>query len=307
MAGSHTRKSSDQSGAIPSRASTYSEKHNTERHGSRRTAPRRQGSVPVKRSMSEYSKETSVNTNTNSRPDPPHRHALSAAAKRSSTAPVSPPVPVRPGPHRANTSYQTRYVEMLLGLDTIPRMHNIYASFFLWVQLAGYVVFPGTFTSLQDLSEDPEVQANAAASAIVDHVKNLPLLIVAAVACFIGSAGMVWLMIKWRRNYIWLLNRLLLPGATNALAGLISTLIPVYTQQNGKWSATAAASAFVEGCSMIICGVLFLFISQVLLARVKRKHGKEVERAMAVDGDEGLIQRTERKLKRPPLEPGSVV
>ncbi|ETS81589.1 hypothetical protein PFICI_06591 [Pestalotiopsis fici W106-1] len=296
MAGSHTRKSSE--GAMPSRASTWSEKH-TERYGSRRTAPRRQASVPAKRSVSEYSKETSVNT---SKPDM-HRHASSSAKKTSTTAP---PLP-RPAPHRANTSFQSRYVEMLLGLDTIPRMHNIYASFFLWIQLAGYVVFPGTFTSLQDLSEDPEVQANAAASAIVDHVKNVPLLIVAAVCCFLGSAGMVWLMIKWRRNYIWLLNRLLLPGATNALAGLISTIVPVYTQQNGKWSATAAASAFVEGCSLIICSVLFLFISQVLLARVKRKHAKEAERAMAAEGDESLLQRTERKLKRPPLEPGSVV
>lgn len=297
MAGSHTQKPSETSGAVPSRASSFSEKH-TERHGSKREPPRRSNTsaAPVKRSVSYQANSKAGGPKTTAAAAEPRRNASSAATKP----------PQRPGPHRASTSYQSRYVEMLLGLDTIPRLHNIYASLFLWIQLSGYVVFPGTFTSLADLSDDPNVQANAAASAIVGHVKNVPLLIVAAVCCFVGSAGMVWLMIKWRRNYIWLLNRLLLPGCMNGLAGFIGTIVPVYTQQDGEWSITATVSALVEACSMIVCGVLFLFISQVLLARVKRKHGKEVEKQMA-EADEGLLQRTERKLKRPPLEPGSVV
>jgi hypothetical protein len=43
------------------------------------------------------------------------------------------------GPNRQN-SVQTRYITMLLGLDTIPRLHNILSSFFTWILLAGFVV-----------------------------------------------------------------------------------------------------------------------------------------------------------------------
>jgi len=38
---------------------------------------------------------------------------------------------------------------MLLALDDIPEMSNIMASFFTWILLAGFLLFPGTFTSLQ--------------------------------------------------------------------------------------------------------------------------------------------------------------
>ena len=47
-------------------------------------------------------------------------------------------------------SVQTRYVDMLLHLDTIPRLDNILASLFTWLLLAGYLVFPATFISLSE-------------------------------------------------------------------------------------------------------------------------------------------------------------
>ena len=43
----------------------------------------------------------------------------------------------------------TQRRDMLLELDAIPRLHNILASFFTWILLAGYLVFPATFNSLQ--------------------------------------------------------------------------------------------------------------------------------------------------------------
>lgn len=139
---------------------------------------------------------------------------------------------------------------------------------------------------------------------VLDHVKNVPLLVIAAVSCGIGVSGMIWLMIRWRQNYVWMLNRLLLPGAMNGLAGLIGTLVTVYTQQNGNWSITAKVSAIVEGCSMVICAILFVVFNNLLLERVKRKHGREVAQAQT---EEGFLEKAERKLNEPALEPGSVV
>lgn len=34
---------------------------------------------------------------------------------------------------------------------------------------------------------------------------------------------------------MWLLNKIFLPGSLNSFAGLISTLINVYSQQGGTW------------------------------------------------------------------------
>ncbi|KAI0134074.1 hypothetical protein BJ170DRAFT_678989 [Xylariales sp. AK1849] len=253
--------------------------------------PRRQISNPVQRSTShvkdQYTKANPINT---SRPD-------RNASVKSTTAP-------RPGIQRGNTSFQTRYMEMLLSLDTIPRMHNIYASFFSWILLAGFVVFPGTFTSIEDLSTETDVQVVTAASTVLNSVKNVPLLVIAAVCCGVGATGMGWLAIRWRRNYVWLLNRLFLPGIMNGLAGLISALITVYTQQHGAWSVTAKVSAIVEGCCMGVSGALFVMYNQILLKRVKRKHGREMEKAQA---DEGFLEKAERKLNEPGMEPGSVV
>lgn len=197
----------------------------------KRQEPRQQISNPVQRSAShaqdQYKKANPKNT---SRPDP------------KSNASVKSPTTPRPGVERAGTSYHTRYMEMLLNLDTIPRLHNIYASLLSWCILAGFVVVPGTFTSIQELTDDPAVVANEAASTLLNSVKNVPLLVIAAVCCGIGVAGMMWLAWRWRQNYVWLLNRLFLPGLMNGLAGLISTLVTVYTQQHGDWSVVSQFS-----------------------------------------------------------------
>jgi hypothetical protein len=63
----------------------------------------------------------------------------------------------------------TRYVNMLLALDDIPEMFNIMASFFTWILLAGFVLFPGTFTSLQ------QQQLNGVVAQAVNIVSNIPL------------------------------------------------------------------------------------------------------------------------------------
>jgi hypothetical protein len=120
------------------------------------------------------------------------------------------PVATRPtGIQRANSGH-TRYMRMLLALDTIPRLHNILAAFFTWILLAGFVIFPGTFTSLDSLSDSDAIKNNSAASEIFKSVKNVPLLVIAGICCGIGAGGMLWLWWTWRKNYVWLLNRIFL-------------------------------------------------------------------------------------------------
>lgn len=194
---------------------------------------------------------------------------------------------------RRGTTLQTRYMEMLLDLDKVPRSHNLLAAFFGWLLLAGFVVFPGTFTSIQQLATDPSLAAQLPnASAILNRIQNLPLVIVAGVVCGIGTAGLLWLAARWRRNTIWLLTRIFLPGASNAVAGLISTFVTVYTQKDGDWSVMARATGAVEAGTLIVCGVAVVLCT-VMMQWVKRKHRKavkmlekeEAEEAGVGDGD----------------------
>jgi hypothetical protein len=275
------------------------------------TAMARSRTMPVPSKHHAHHKEQSATGNTATRkPEPStsthHGTSFFSRGNRHQPEPKA-TSSRRPMPNRQE-SFQTRYMEMLLSLDTIPRLHNIYASLFTWILLAGFVVFPGTFVSIKELSDDEELQNNQATSFILRSVKNIPLLVVAAVCCGLGAFGMVWLSIRWRQNYVWLLNRLFLPGILNSLAGLISSLISVYGQQHGDWSITAKVTAIVEGASMGVCIILFVVYNNLLLNRVKKKHGREMERWRDPrESDEGFMEKVERKAKEPALEPGSVV
>ena len=118
--------------------------------------------------------------------------------------------PVRPE-YTTQPSAQTRYVDMLLGLDTIPRSHNLFASFSTWILLAGFIVVPGTFVSVED---NKRLQKDAKDSrvdhAVLNTVKHASLIWVAGSCCLVGGAGMVWLWWRWRRNYVWLINKIFL-------------------------------------------------------------------------------------------------
>jgi hypothetical protein len=142
--------------------------------------------------------------------------------------------PERPGLQRRRTTAQTRYVEMLLELDTVPKLHNIGASFFTWILLAGYIVFPATFNNIQTDKDLDEAANSKLKQHALDTVRNLPLLYIAAFACGIGVLGSMWLWWKHKKNYVWVINRIFLPALMNSIAGLISTLVNVYSARNGR-------------------------------------------------------------------------
>lgn len=164
--------------------------------------------------------------------------------------PKSPKPAHRPGLQRRRTTARTRYIDMLLGLDAVSPLHNILASLSVWILLAGYIVFPATFNSLQKASYDAQADSKLKSEAL-QTTRNLPLLYVAAVACGIGIAGCVWLWWTHRKNYVWVINRIFLPSLLNSVAGLVSTLVNVYSAQDGRFECPPARSCSRAGFSSV--------------------------------------------------------
>ncbi|KAH7890430.1 hypothetical protein F5I97DRAFT_1835366 [Phlebopus sp. FC_14] len=189
--------------------------------------------------------------------------------------------PIFPGNYNGQT--QTRYVNMLLALDDIPPLFNLLASFFTWILLAGFILFPGTFASWKNSpTTDTEQQ-------IIGIVNNIPLYVIAWVCTAIGASGMIWLWWRWQNNYIWITNRVFIPGLMNSVAGVISTLTSVYGAQGGVFSYTAKSTIIVTGAISVICGLLFLVYQFWLLRNIKKEHDREVGVEKAGQHGEGVL------------------
>jgi len=76
----------------------------------------------------------------------------------------------QPGMTHTNAQLESEYVNMLLALDDIPQLHSLAANFFTWILLAGFILFPGTFDSIQTSGTlDPR---------LVNAVKHVPLCVI---------------------------------------------------------------------------------------------------------------------------------
>ncbi|KAJ6551388.1 hypothetical protein B0H19DRAFT_1157441 [Mycena capillaripes] len=193
-------------------------------------------------------------------------------------------------------------MNMLLALDGIPRLHNMLAAFFTGILLAGFVLLPGTFTSLQSVGTG----ANENEKVVIDAVQHLPLFVIAFVCSGIGVLGMLWLWWRWNQNYIWLNNRIFLPGALNSLAGIISTLVNVYSAQHGEFVKTSKITIIVTVGAAAICGGLTLLYSMYKLKKVREAHNREVGRERAGRHGEGILEEIKRKAKEIQPEAGMV-
>lgn len=254
--------------------------------------------APTPNPVSSSSRSTTFDSKPASSSSPPSRSSTLVEDQQQ-------PLPLFKPSGRGN-NFQTRYMNMLLSLDTIPRLHNILASFFGWVMLAGFIVFPSTFTSLAKLQDNSVVQQTPGAADVLDTVQSLPLLVVAAVCCGIGYLGNLWLSLRWRNNYVWLLNRLYLPGTLNALAGLISTLTNIFSQHGGSWSVSAKIAVVVESVTLVFYLALFILYNNWLLEKVKEQHARELDGG-GFDNNRTFKGKVEKMAKQPSVAPGSVV
>ncbi|CAI6337318.1 unnamed protein product [Periconia digitata] len=209
-----------------------------------------------------------------SRPIP--KTSISSASNKDSNHQSS--SAARPPLQRRRTTAQTRYIDMLLELDDVPKLHNFLASGFTWILLAGYIVFPATFNKLQNDERLDEKANNRLKAEALATARNIPLLYIAAFACGIGVVGSLWLWWKHRKNYVWVINRVFLPALMNSLAGLISTLVNVYTAQEGTFSVTARVTLVVTTACSAVTVLLFLMYNSIMLKWVKMRHERETKK-----------------------------
>lgn len=110
-----------------------------------------------------------------------------------------------------NSTQDTGYVKMLKDEAQMEMGYNIRVSAANWALLAGYLVIPGTFTSLQKSTQVEDALSNNKAGRVVMRtIQNPPLL---AIACmfFVGAITAMYLLIRVRKIrtcYTWLINKL---------------------------------------------------------------------------------------------------
>jgi hypothetical protein len=127
----------------------------------------------------------------------------------------------RPPPRQARAilekapDKETEYMGMLLHQSQVIEKGpywNIAAAACTWVLLAGFIVLPGTYVDFQNsdvikaAAKDPSNFGNR----ILASFAHVGLLVVAATLCGLGALGIMGLWLKWRANYIWLINKVLL-------------------------------------------------------------------------------------------------
>ena len=120
---------------------------------------------------------------------------------------------VTPGlcrPYQAHHANETTYARMLREEAQMDMRFSITVGAANWALLAGYLVIPGTFTSLQTSNQvEKTLQTNRTGRAVLHMIQNPPLLAIACLLFVSGIAALMWLMHfpKLRGNYPWLINK----------------------------------------------------------------------------------------------------
>jgi hypothetical protein len=73
------------------------------------------------------------------------------------------------------------------------------------------------------------------------------------------------------------------PALLNSTAGILSTLVNVYTSQHGAWSLTAKVTVAATGACISVSGIAFLVYSRKLKTLVRC--GQDVQSARDVRSD----------------------
>lgn len=191
-------------------------------------------------------------------------------------------------------------MNMLLSMNKIPRSHNILSNILSWMILVAFVTAPANFCS-------PPIPAELKSSGIssslsydfFNDVPSVSLLAVAFTLFGIGTLGMLYLALCWRRNYIWLMNRIYLPLMLNSLAGFIACLVDLKVKHGFWWSKASYVTVAIEAATLVGSTGGFFVINYLLLGKLKQEHHRETSRKNVVD----LVKAG----KQPPFAPGSVV
>ncbi|KAH6653445.1 hypothetical protein BKA67DRAFT_660064 [Truncatella angustata] len=136
-----------------------------------------------------------------------------------------------------------------------------------WTLLAGYIVLPSTFTTMNrseafnTMMEDNEL--------VLKAFQNPPLLGLALFLFIVSLIGLTCIWWVWKCNYIWL---------TNSLLGFSTTLLNVYAVRDGTWSAIAIASITATSFCLLISILAYTIYSIWLLKPIRAaRAGRNVE------------------------------
>jgi hypothetical protein len=96
------------------------------------------------------------------------------------------------------------------------------------------------------------------------------------------------------------------------VAGLVSTIVNVYTAQKGIWSITAKITAIVTGSCVGVAGFLFALYNFWALQKVRVKHERsldpeEIEQTQREKKRETVLEKVKRKANEPGILQDSVV
>jgi hypothetical protein len=116
-------------------------------------------------------------------------------------------IPLTPNRETSQLQRKASYSNMVLEAHDAPVMKCAIAALSNWIFLAGFVVFPGTFTSLGRAALLGDSQAGRMVQGVI---RNTPLLVIGILCCFVGGAGIGWTAWKFRKNYVWLVDRILM-------------------------------------------------------------------------------------------------
>lgn len=99
------------------------------------------------------------------------------------------------------------YDKMVVESHQVPLRWNFLASLSNWLLLAGFIVFPGTFTSI---SRSGVLNRNQAGRILQRAVRNVPLLYIGTFSCIVGIIGIGWAWWNLKHNWFWLVYRIFL-------------------------------------------------------------------------------------------------
>jgi len=149
----------------------------------------------------------------------------------------------------------------LLGsvMGCVPKhlRHVIYAKFFTWILLAGFMVFPGTFTSLQETNGK---EFGRVGPTMLSAIHYVPLFIIGWLCTGIGVFGMCWVWydvkLEKKDKPSWLAENIFMPGMLNSFAGLITTLTNVLSIHHARLSVSSTSTLFLTAGLTLICAML---------------------------------------------------
>lgn len=114
----------------------------------------------------------------------------------------------RQGANEEPMEYLSKYDEQILQIDkVIEPWYFIVAGGFTWLLLAGFLMSPSTYASVQEKSNALQ-NTGSVGKSVMTAVRNVPLIYLACFACLIATVGLVTLWRKWKSNIVWV-NRYL--------------------------------------------------------------------------------------------------